>query len=74
MSTNDAPIVNCIKCGEEVAITQVRRHQINCSIAEEQPVITCDGTKGNIHLLQHPCASNQPPKQVLKFVLCYTLY
>ena len=42
MSTNDAPKVNCVKCGEEIAITQVRLHQSNCSIAEEQPVIACD--------------------------------
>ncbi|XP_068740868.1 uncharacterized protein [Montipora capricornis] len=56
-------MVNCIKCGEQVAITEVRLYQMNCSIAKEQLVITCDGAKGNIHLLQHPCASNQSPKQ-----------
>lgn len=66
MSANDAPKVNCIKCGEQVIITQVRIHQRNCTIAQEQPDVASDsnvvsdtnvassGNDGSIHSLQLP--------------------
>ena len=81
MSANDAPKVNCIKCGEQVIITQVRIHQRNCTIAQEQPDVAIasdsyvvnatnvasDGNDGRIHSLQQPdrIGSDHCPSQVI---------
>ena len=57
--------MNCVKCGEQVIITQVRIYQRNCTIAQEQPDVASnsnvsdtnvasDGNNGSIHSLQIP--------------------
>ena len=83
MSANDAPKVNCIKCGEQVIITQVRIHQRNCTIAQEQPDVTSDSNvvcdtnvasndnDGSIHSLQLPDhVGFHHCSQVIKIFFC----